>query len=94
MIVLVLERVPPGLRGLLTRWLLELRAGVFAGKVSALVRDLLWEDVCQKSKGGAAILLYPSDSEQGFAFRIWGAPSYLVEDFEGLWLIRKSASEE
>ena len=46
-----------GLRGELSRWLLELRAGVFVGKVSALVRDLLWEEVCQKSQGGSALLL-------------------------------------
>ena len=92
MIVIALERVPPGLRGRLTRWLLELRAGVFVGKVSALVRDLLWEDVCQKSKGGSALLVYPADNEQGFSFRIWGAPSYYIEEFEGLWLMRKPAS--
>jgi CRISPR-associated protein Cas2 len=91
MIVLTLERVPVGLRGELSRWLLELRAGVFVGKVSALVRDLLWEEVCQKTKGGSAILVYPADTEQGFAFRLWGTPSYWIEDFEGLWLIRKPA---
>ena len=33
MIVLILERVPVGLRGELTRWLLEAKAGVFVGKV-------------------------------------------------------------
>ena len=41
MIVIALERVPVGLRGELSRWLLELRPGVFVGKVSALVRDLM-----------------------------------------------------
>ncbi len=46
MIVLILEKVPTSLRGELTRWLLELKAGVFVGKVSAMVRDRLWEHVC------------------------------------------------
>jgi CRISPR-associated protein Cas2 len=40
MVVLILERVPPGLRGELTRWFLEPQAGVFVGRVSAIVREL------------------------------------------------------
>jgi CRISPR-associated protein Cas2 len=93
MIVLVLERVPTGLRGELTRWLLELRAGVFVGEVNALVRDLLWEDVCKRTKGGSGVLIYPTDNEQGFTFRLWGMPSYWPEEFEGLLLTRRPSSE-
>ncbi|MFN0095624.1 MAG: type I-E CRISPR-associated endoribonuclease Cas2e [Dehalococcoidia bacterium] len=89
MIVVVLERVPVGLRGELTRWLLELRAGVFVGTVNALVRDLLWEQVCQKAEGGSAVLVFNTDNEQGFTFRLWGAPSYWPEEFEGLLLTRR-----
>jgi CRISPR-associated protein Cas2 len=43
MVVVILESVPKTVRGELTRWLLELRAGVFAGNISAIVRDKLWE---------------------------------------------------
>lgn len=88
MIVMVLESVPVGLRGELTRWLLELRAGVFVGKVTATVRDALWAKVCKGAKGGGGILLYNTDSEQGFALRVYGATARLVEDFEGLALLR------
>jgi CRISPR-associated protein Cas2 len=94
MMVLVLERVPVGLRGELSRWLLEVRAGVFVGQVSALVRDLLWEMCCQQSKGGAAVLVYRTDNEQGFTFRLWGEPSYYPEEFEGLLLTRRPAKVE
>ena len=38
MVVMILERVPVLLRGELTRWLLEVRAGVFVGTMSAGVR--------------------------------------------------------
>ena len=34
MVVMILERVPPSLRGELTRWMLELRAGVFVGTLN------------------------------------------------------------
>jgi CRISPR-associated protein Cas2 len=89
MVVLVLERAPPGLRGELTRWLLEIRPGVFVGTVNALVRDYLWEKVCQQSKGNPAVLIYPMDTEQGFTFRLWGWPTYQPEEFEGLVLVRR-----
>jgi CRISPR-associated protein Cas2 len=88
-VVLILERVPVGLRGELTRWFLELRAGVFVGTVNAMVRELLWNEICQKAGGGAALLIFRTDNEQGFSFRLWGEPSYYPEEFEGLLLMRK-----
>lgn len=88
MVVMVLERVPPSTRGELTRWMLELRAGVFVGKVSAAVRDRLWERVCSRMKGGAGILAYSTNSEQGFAVRFWGRTGRRIENHDGLWLVR------
>jgi CRISPR-associated protein Cas2 len=41
MVVLVLERVPVSLRGELTRWMLEIRSGVFVGTLTSVVRDRL-----------------------------------------------------
>lgn len=87
MVVFIMERVPVSLRGELTRWMLELKAGVFVGNVSALVRDLLWEKIGESIKGGGAILIHSSDTEQGFAIRYWGETSRKVRDFEGLLLV-------
>jgi CRISPR-associated protein Cas2 len=87
MVVLVLEKVPPSLRGELTRWTLELKAGVFVGTISAIVRDLLWEKVMGSVKGGGAVMIHNNDSEQGFAVRYWGDTSRQFEDFGGLWLV-------
>ena len=88
MTVIVLERVPVSLRGELTRWMLELKAGVFVGKVSAMVRERLWERVCTNMKGGAGMLIYGSDAEQSFTMRFWGAPDRTIVDFDGLSLIQ------
>jgi len=71
MVVMILERVPSGLRGKLTRWLLEPRAGVFVGNVSAEVRERLWNLSRQKGgRNGAGILIHSSNTEQGFRFQL------------------------
>jgi len=41
MTVIILERVPVGVRGELTRWMLEIHTGVFVGTLSARVRSLV-----------------------------------------------------
>ena len=65
MVVLVLERVPTSLRGELTRWMLEPKAGVFVGTMSAFVREQLWEKVSHDRGVGAGMLVYSSDIRAG-----------------------------
>ncbi|MBO0719536.1 MAG: type I-E CRISPR-associated endoribonuclease Cas2 [Blastocatellia bacterium] len=91
MVVMILERAPTSLRGELTRWLLEPQAGVFVGNVSGAVRDWLWEEVRQKLRGGAAMMIHNASNEQGFAIRFSGKATRAVEDFDGLLLIRTYA---
>jgi CRISPR-associated protein Cas2 len=86
--VLILERVPQALRGELTRWLLEPKAGVFVGRVSAMVRDKLWEKACQHANGGGCMMIHTGDNEQGFRIHSWGETARTIEDFEGLFLVR------
>ena len=88
MMVLVLERVSTSLRGELTRWLLETRAGVFVGSVSADVRVRLWARACTGRGSGAGVLVYRAPTEQGFAVAVCGEPGREIVDFEGLTLVR------
>jgi len=88
MLVLILEKVSPGLRGELSRWFLEPKAGVFVGRVSAMVRDRLWEKACSQTGNGGCLMLYSSDSEQGYRIRNWGKTARSIVDFEGLFLVR------
>ena len=87
MVVMILESVPVSVRGELTRWMLELKAGVFVGNVSGAVRDTLWKSVCNKLRGGGAILVHNTNSEQGYAIRFSGDTSRIIADYEGLLLI-------
>jgi CRISPR-associated protein Cas2 len=97
MVVFILERVSPALRGELSRWLLEPRAGVFVGQVSALVRDKLWQKVvdwCESPKAWeqdrppGALMIFRARTEQGFSVRSFGDPTRRLVDYEGLTLVR------
>jgi len=88
MVVFILENAKPALRGELARWLFEVKTGVFVGRVSALVRDELWELIGQKLGSGSAVLLYPQRNEQGFSARMLGTPSRSLIDIEGVLLVQ------
>ncbi|MGE3287231.1 MAG: type I-E CRISPR-associated endoribonuclease Cas2e [Pseudonocardia sp.] len=86
MIVIVVAACPVGLRGHLTRWLLEISAGVFVGKVSTRVRDLLWTRTVEMVKSGRAIMVHTADNEQGLGFKVHRHDWTPVE-IEGLTLM-------
>ncbi|MFH8606188.1 type I-E CRISPR-associated endoribonuclease Cas2e [Streptomyces sp. NPDC018029] len=88
MTVIVLANCPSGLRGFLTRWLLEISPGVFLGAPTARVRDILWAEVRQYSGQGRALLAYQTDTEQGFAFKTHDHAWHPM-DHEGLTLIHR-----
>lgn len=88
MITLVLSACPAGLRGDLTKWLLEISPGVFVGEVSARVRDLLWERTVELCKDGRALLIFSAATEQGFSYRTHNHEWEPVER-DGLLLLRR-----
>ncbi|MCZ9341780.1 type I-E CRISPR-associated endoribonuclease Cas2e, partial [Streptomyces sp. TRM76130] len=67
MIVIATTAVPDHLRGALSRWTSEVVPGIFAGSVSARVRNELWNAVVQVVDNGAAVLIHPAATEQGYA---------------------------
>ncbi len=87
MVVLILENVPTGLRGELSRWMLNPERH-FRGSVSGMVRDRIWQKACEDSRGGGCLMIHDSNTEQGFTMRSCGKSARLLEDFEGLFLVR------
>ncbi|MFT3969633.1 MAG: type I-E CRISPR-associated endoribonuclease Cas2e [Micropruina sp.] len=88
MVVLVLTACPVGLRGHVTRWLLEVAPGVFCGRVSAKVREELWSRVVEMSKDGRALMVFSRRGDQGMDFRVHHHDWEPV-DFDGVRLIRR-----
>ena len=87
MTVIAMDAAPEGVRGELTRWFLELKPGVFIGKVNTRIRDLLWERICQTDAANGAVMAYAAPNEQGFSLRVFGVPKRRVKVFEGIQLI-------
>ena len=68
MLVIVVENVPPRLRGRLGVWLVEVRAGVYVGDPSARVRDMIWEQVEIGLEDGNAVIVWKTNTESGYDF--------------------------
>ncbi|WP_030107131.1 type I-E CRISPR-associated endoribonuclease Cas2e [Actinoalloteichus caeruleus] len=93
MTVVVVTACPVGLRGHLTRWLLEISPGVFVGGITARVRTLLWGRVQEMVKTGRAIMVYNTDTEQGLAFEVHGH-EWTPVDHEGVQLMLRPAQRK
>lgn len=91
MVVIVVTACPAGLRGHLTRWLLEVSAGVFVGHVTARVRDLMWERVVELAKDGRAIMIHSVRGEQRLAFKVH-RHDWLPVDLDGIQLMLRPAA--
>ncbi|MFE4861515.1 type I-E CRISPR-associated endoribonuclease Cas2e [Streptomyces sp. NPDC056670] len=91
MVVLATTAVPDHLRGALSRWTTEVVPGIFVGSVSARVRDELWEATSAVVGNGAAILIHPAPTEQGYAIHTAGARRRVPTDFNGLTLMKMTA---
>src|SRR6201996_8420284 len=72
MLVIVVESVPPRLRGRLAVWLLEIRAGVYVGRYSVKAREMIWNQVENGIGEGNAVMAWSTQDEGGFDFRTLG----------------------
>lgn len=87
MLVIVVENVPPRLRGRLAIWLLEIRAGVYIGRVSGRTRELIWQSVEAGIEDGSAVMAWAAPNSTGFDFLTLGADRRIPADFDGLKLV-------
>lgn len=87
MTVIVLENAPARLRGRLAVWMLEIRAGVYVGRVSPKVREMLWENVLAGIEDGNAVMVWDTPTDSGFSFRTHGPNRRMPADFNGMTLV-------
>ncbi|NJC63065.1 type I-E CRISPR-associated endoribonuclease Cas2 [Planosporangium flavigriseum] len=88
MTVIILTACPPGLRGHLTQWLLEISAGVYVGHVSVRVRSRLWARVVEMAGPGRALMLFEVRGEQRLSFMAHDH-HWIPVDVDGVTLMRR-----
>lgn len=87
MLVIVVENVPPRLRGRLAIWLLEVRAGVYVGKISRRVREIIWKQVEEAICPGNAVMVWSTNTESGFDFVTLGKNRRMPKEMDGIKLV-------
>lgn len=87
MMVIVVEKAPPRLRGRLAVWLLEVRAGVYVGNYSRRVREMIWDQVCAYIEDGNAVIAWAAPNDAGFLFDTCGRNRRVPVDVDGLRLV-------
>ncbi|MHB8092147.1 MAG: type I-E CRISPR-associated endoribonuclease Cas2e [Syntrophales bacterium] len=87
MLVTVVENAPPRLRGRLAIWLLEVRTGVYVGKVSRRVREMIWNQIEKGIEEGNAVMAWSTNTESGFDFMTLGANRRIPVEMDGIKLV-------
>lgn len=90
MTVLILVAAAEGLRGHVTRWMVEFAPGVFVGNPSRRVRDRLWELVTSRIGDGQAVMVEPARNEQRWSARTAGRDRWSPVDYDGVVLSARS----
>ena len=94
MLVIVVENVPPRLRGRLAVWLLEIRAGVYVGKLSRRVREMIWNTVEDGIGNGNAVMAWSTNTEAGYDFVTSGKNRRIPVEMNGIQLVSFLAMNE
>ncbi len=87
MLVIVVENVPPRLRGRLAIWLVEVRAGVYVGNPSKRVREMIWAQVETGVEEGNAVMAWSTNTESGYDIATLGANRRIPVDLDGIRLV-------
>lgn len=87
MLVIVVENVPPRLRGRLAVWLLEVRAGVYIGNYGRRTRERIWQEVVNGMGEGSGVIAWTAPNDAGFDFDTCGANRRTPVDLDGFKLV-------
>lgn len=88
---MILEKAPASLKGELSRWLIEPKAGVFVGNPSSRVRDEIWARAAGRIGEGSVLQIWSDHSSpQDYRYRCAGRPERGLIDLEGTALVRRA----
>jgi len=88
MCVVVTEAVPDRLRGRLAVYMLEVRAGVYVGNLSAKVREMIWGYICDLADCGNVVQVWATNTESGFDLVTYGQNRRIPIEIDGIKLVK------
>jgi CRISPR-associated protein Cas2 len=95
MVVYSLTSAPQRVRGLLSRYCLEVRPGLFVGRLDKRMRLKLWSAIEETATGKTtAVMAWARPTAQGYAFRTLGPMARRPVRVDGLWLIAEKQHKE
>ena len=94
MLVIASETIPARLRGRLAIWLLQVRAGIYIGNVSAKVREMIWEQCEALYEEGNIVMAWQTNTESGFDFQTLGENRRIPIEMDGVRLVSFLPQEE
>ena len=87
MMVVITEGIPLRLRGRLSVWMIEIRAGVYLGNLSNRTREMIWGLLVQGAEDGSVAMAWASPNEAGYDFLTLGKNRREPVDYDGLRLV-------
>lgn len=94
MVVFSLTKAPKRIRGLLSRYCLEVRPGLFIGRLNKRMRLKLWGAIEKTATAQTnAVMCWVMPTAQGYAFESLGPNTRQPVLVDGLWLIQTKEGE-
>lgn len=78
--------VPDHLSGYLTRFLQQTGPGLYVGKLSPRVVDLLWDRLVAAATDGGVVMVCSAANDAGFTIRLHQVAGSQLTDFDGIGL--------
>ncbi len=74
MTVVIANDMPPAIRGLLRRWFIEPRPGVYVGSINMRTREKVIDYLRRNAPSLSMLVIFDDDSSQGFNVLSYGTP--------------------
>jgi CRISPR-associated protein Cas2 len=95
MVVYSITNAPQRTRGLLSRYCLEVRPGLFVGRLDKRMRLKLWAAVLDHAtERTSAVMAWSRPTAQGYAFRSHGPSARRPVRYDGLWLVEEKPNKK
>ena len=95
MVVFSLTSAPQRVRGMLSRYCLEVRPGLFVGRLDGRMRQKLWAIIEETATAHtSAVMAWSRPTAQGYAFRSLGTAARQPVRYDGLWLVAEEQQKE